>query len=104
MKLFAILAPLAATAAMGGSAMARTEVPDAIYLHGKVVTVDGAFHIAQAFAVRGDRFTAAGSDKQVLALAGKATRRIDLHGRTVIPGMTDSHDHLWNSAKFEFRG
>jgi predicted amidohydrolase YtcJ len=79
-------------------------VPDAIYHHGKILTVDGQFTIAEAFAVSGDEFSAVGSDANVLALAGKTTRVVDLGGATVIPGLTDSHDHLWNSARFEFRG
>jgi len=74
--------------------------PDAIYHHGKIVTVDGASDVAQAFAVSGDRFVAVGTNASVLALADKHTRLINLRGATVIPGLADNHDHLWNSAKF----
>src|SRR5689334_5333428 len=71
----------------------RPAAPDAIFYNAKVVTVDPNFHIAEAFAIRGERFTAVGSNKQVRALAGKQTRTIDLGGRTVIPGLMDNHHH-----------
>jgi predicted amidohydrolase YtcJ len=87
----------------GMTSPAAAAAPDAIYRHGKVVTMDGS-HVAEAFAVRGDRFVAVGTDAEVTRLAGKATHVVDLDGATVIPGLTDAHDHLWNSAKFEFRG
>src|SRR5207253_5323900 len=40
------------------------------------------------------RFAAIGSNGEVLNLRGPATRVIDLHGRTVIPGLDDSHPHV----------
>lgn len=79
-------------------------VPDAIYHNGKIVTVDGSFSIQQAFAVKAERFVAVGTNAQVRALAGKDTRVVDLGGATVIPGLTDNHDHLWNAAKYMYRG
>ncbi|MBC2666173.1 amidohydrolase [Novosphingobium flavum] len=75
-----------------------------IYFNGKVLTVDRVFSTAGAFAVRGDRFVAVGSDAQVRRLAARSTRLVDLKGATVVPGFADSHDHLWNSARFEFHG
>jgi predicted amidohydrolase YtcJ len=86
------------------TAAEQTNVPDAIYFNGKVVTVDAASSIQEAFAVRGDRFVAVGTDAKILALAGKDTRRVDLDGTTVIPGLSDSHDHLWNASKYLIRG
>src|SRR5437773_6124242 len=61
--------------------------------NGKIVTVDSAFSIAQALAIRGDRFVAVGADDAVRRTAGPATRVIDLRGRTVIPGLMDGHLH-----------
>jgi predicted amidohydrolase YtcJ len=78
--------------------------PDAVYLHGKVVTLERPSATAQAFAVGGDRFVAVGSDADIRARAGKATKVIDLHGATVVPGLCDSHDHLWNAGKYLTRG
>jgi predicted amidohydrolase YtcJ len=45
-------------------------------------------------AIRGEHIVAVGSSKEVIALAGRETRRIDLGGRTVISGVNDAHDHL----------
>jgi len=73
--------------------------PDAIFYNGKIITVDPGFTIAQAFAVRGDLYVAVGTDAAIRALAGANTRLVDLKGSAVIPGLTDNHDHLYNSAK-----
>src|SRR6188474_3437575 len=73
---------------------AQQPAPDVILSNGKIITVDERFSIAQAIAVRGDRIVAVGSDAEVLKLATPATRRIDLAGRAVIPGLIDNHMHL----------
>lgn len=75
------------------AATAFAQPPDVIYHNGKIVTLWNRLPEAQAVAVRGDRFTAVGSNADVLAQAGPATRRIDLAGRTVIPGIVESHVH-----------
>ena len=72
--------------------------PDAIYFNGKIVTVDKPFSIDEAFAVKGERFVAVGTNAQVRALAGRNTQLVDLKGRTVIPGLMDNHNHeIWHS-------
>ena len=48
--------------------------------------------------VTGSRIDAVGTDQELLAKRGPATRVIDLHGRTVIPGIVDAHLHLWLGA------
>jgi predicted amidohydrolase YtcJ len=82
--------------AIGGAAgaAAQQRTPDLILTNGKVVTVDQRFSIAQAVAVADGRITAVGTVKEIQALAGGATRRIDLQGKTVIPGLIDNHMHL----------
>jgi len=67
--------------------------PDLVLYNGKIVTVDGAFSIAQAVAIRGDRFVAVGTTDALRRTAGSATRQVDLGGRTVIPGLMDGHLH-----------
>jgi predicted amidohydrolase YtcJ len=67
---------------------------DLILTNGKIITSDEKFTIAQAVAIRGDRVVAVGTNQQVAALAGPATRRIDLRGRSVVPGLIDNHMHL----------
>jgi len=73
---------------------AQQPAPDLVLLNGKVITVDERFSLAQALAVRGDRLIAVGSNSDVARLAGPNTRRIDLRGRSVIPGLIDNHMHL----------
>ena len=59
-----------------------------------MVTVDDRFSIAQAVAIEGDRILRVGSDSEIIRLSSPSTRRIDLRGRTVIPGLIDNHMHL----------
>jgi predicted amidohydrolase YtcJ len=81
--------------AIPGSAQAATQrPPDLILTNGKVITVDEKFSIAQAVAVAGGRIAAVGTDKEIQALAGPTTRRIDLQGKAVVPGLIDNHMHL----------
>ena len=70
---------------------ARAQAPDTILINGKLVVYDGA--PAQALAVRDGKIAALGDTRDIRALAGPSTRVIDLDGRTVIPGLIDSHIH-----------
>ena len=73
--------------------------PDTIFYNGKIITVDSGFTVQQAFAVRGEQYVAVGTTAAIRALAGANTRLVDLRGSAVIPGLSDNHDHLYNSAK-----
>ena len=79
-------------------ARGQQSAPDLILSNGKIVTVDERFTIAQAVAVAGDRILAVGSNENIAKLAGPQTRRVDLAGRTVIPGLIDNHMHLLRAA------
>src|SRR5688500_3172561 len=69
-----------------------------LILHGaNVITVDPANPRAQAIAIAGDRIIAVGADKDVLNLATARTRKVDLTGRTVLPGFIDAHTHVGSS-------
>jgi len=81
-----------------GAMHAQQAPPDLILSNGKIVTVDDRFTIAQAVAVRGDRIVAVGANAEISRLAGATTRRIDLGGRTVTPGLIDNHMHLLRGA------
>lgn len=76
--------------------------PDLIIHHGKIATVDDKFSLAQALAVRGERIVAVGTNDAVLKLAGPETKQINLEGRTVIPGLCDSHVHATGAAMYEY--
>src|SRR5688572_25253702 len=60
--------------------------PDLILHNGQILTLDRASSTVQALAIKGDRIVAAGADDAVLGTAGGRTRRLDLGGRTVVPG------------------
>ncbi len=64
-----------------------------ILLNGKIVTVDNEFRISEGVAITGDKIMAVGSNSMIRKLSGPTTKIIDLRGRTVIPGLTDSHLH-----------
>lgn len=78
--------------------------PDAVYLNGKVVTVDSKFSVQQAFAVKDGKFTSVDTNAKIKALAGRNTGQVDLKGATVIPGLSDNHDHLWDATKYLRQG
>jgi predicted amidohydrolase YtcJ len=80
------------------AATLAAQTPDAILINGKILTVDPRFSVREALAVRGERISAVGSTAEIRALAGPATRVIDLGGRTVIPGLIDSHMHAIRAA------
>jgi predicted amidohydrolase YtcJ len=62
-------------------------------LNGKVFTAEAALGWAQAVAIGGDRIVGVGTSNEIAAMAGANTRRIDLNGRVVIPGINDAHFH-----------
>ena len=66
---------------------------DLILLHGKIVTVDNNFTIAEAVAIQGDKIIAVGTNNEIIKLANGKTKVIDLNGRTVVPGLIDFHTH-----------
>jgi predicted amidohydrolase YtcJ len=68
--------------------------PDVILTNAHVIIVDSADHIAQAVAIAGSRIIAVGTTADITRLAGPTTRRIDLHGRTLTPGLLDAHAHF----------
>jgi predicted amidohydrolase YtcJ len=75
------------------SAQKPVDRPETILVNGKILAADAKFTIHDALAIRGDQIVAAGTTKDIRALADATTRVIDLGGRTVIPGLTDSHMH-----------
>ncbi len=92
------IAAAALTALMSGHAAAQAPA-DTILTGGKIVTVDDRFSIVQALAIRGERIVAVGTDAQIAALAGPNTRRIDLQGKSVVPGMIDNHAHIMEEGR-----
>jgi hypothetical protein len=81
------LATLAAVTVSGGPA-------DLVILGARIYTAAPAHPLARALAVRGGRLVAVGENADVLAHIGPKTRVLDLGGKTVLPGLIDSHGHM----------
>jgi predicted amidohydrolase YtcJ len=73
---------------------AASTTADVILHHGKVTTLDRSNPTATAVAIRDGKFVRVGADADVLALAGSATKIIDLESRRVLPGLIDNHLHI----------
>jgi len=82
------------------SASLLAQNTDTVFVNGKILTADAAFSTQQALAVRDGKITAIGTTAQIRKLAGAKTKVIDLDGRTVIPGLIDSHMHAIRAASF----
>src|ERR1700687_2266170 len=72
---------------------AWSQSADTVLVNGKILTVDSQFSAREAIAIRDAKIMVVGSNVEVRKLAGPQTRVIDLQGRTVIPGLIDSHMH-----------
>ena len=89
---------IAAAWLLAGATYAAAQAADTILVNGKIVTVDAQASVRSAMAIRGGRIAALGGDADIRRLAGPATRVIDVQGRTVIPGLIDSHMHATRAA------
>ena len=90
-----------AMAVVAAPAVTHAQVPDTVFVNGKIITVDDRFSIAQALAIRGGRIAKVGTSAEIDALKGTSTRVIDLNGRTVIPGLIDNHAHWVRAAEHD---
>ena len=80
-------------AVLAPSVPAIAQTADALYYNGRVITMWDARPVVQAFSIRGNRFVKVGSNDEVMITAGPTTRKVDLHGHSVTPGLIDSHTH-----------
>src|ERR1700719_2763554 len=87
------LAALAAIWLAGYGLLGQGQTADTVLRNGKILTVDNNFSTAEAVAITGNKITAVGSEADVMKAAGPNTKVIDLKGRTVIPGLIDTHAH-----------
>jgi hypothetical protein len=74
---------------------------DLVVKNARIVTVDKDFTIAQALAVSDDRIVAVGTDAAIAARIGPKTKVIDAQGKTIVPGLYDSHTHPVGAATSE---
>ncbi len=81
----------ATTSSRAGAQQPRADV---ILVNGRILTVDANDRVAQAVAISGNRIIAVGSTAEVERTAGPNTRRVDLKGHAVTPGLLDAHAHF----------
>src|SRR5690349_10971557 len=67
---------------------------DLLLVNGKVITFDSSSRIAEAVALRGKRIVGVGETRALSAQFDPRTKRIDLGGRSVLPGFYDAHPHM----------
>ena len=95
MSIFAPTSRLLLILIFGGNSLASSKpAADLIIVNAKVWTVDPSRPTAQAVAVLGDRIAAVGSNAEIEAWRGPATRIIDARGQLLLPGFNDAHVHL----------
>src|SRR4030088_3676848 len=96
-KRFALIAVpvlVLTAAAIIAPAHAQVQPADTILVNGKVVTLDAKSSVVQGIAIRDGKILDVGSNEEIRKRAGERTRIIDVGGRTVIPGLMDSHIHM----------
>ena len=76
--------------------------PSHIFHTGRIVTVDPQFRVVEAMALRDGRVVAVGTTSDIRAMAASDTEQVDLGGRTVLPGLMDSHVHAPGASMYEF--
>src|ERR1043165_7958207 len=74
------------------------QAPDTILVNGKILTVNNSFSTREGIAIYDGRILALGTTAEIRKIATSRTRVIDLQGRTVIPGLIDSHIHAIRAA------
>lgn len=85
-----------------GLASSPVSAADLILYNGKIVTVDANFSVQQAMAIEDGRIVAVGRNDDIVALRMNTTDVVDLDGKTVLPGLIDSHVHPCGAAMTEF--
>src|SRR5688572_2249663 len=94
-----IVCAIVATALLSGAQAMAQQPADVILHNGKVLTVDTNFTIVPAIAIRGNSVAAVGQNADILAMRGSGTQVVDLKGRTVVPGLIDTHRHIYGAAE-----
>ena len=96
LKAFAILATGMFVAGVANAEAQQPELnaPDLVLVNGKVLTLDDRSTVTEAVAVADGKIIATGTSASIKALADARTRVLDVSGKTVIPGLIDTHAHF----------
>ncbi|MEO8820656.1 MAG: amidohydrolase family protein [Ginsengibacter sp.] len=69
------------------------QTADCIFTNGKIFTSDTNKLYVQALAIKGNKIIATGTNDEIIKLGDKRTKKIDITGKTIVPGFNDAHDH-----------
>ena len=92
-KRVALVTIMLCVAPSGAGHAATAAEADLVLVHGRIYTMDAAHPRAEALAVSDGKVLAVGTDREIRQLAGSRTKRIDLQGAFVMPGLVDGHVH-----------
>ncbi|HKM76745.1 MAG TPA: amidohydrolase family protein, partial [Candidatus Bathyarchaeia archaeon] len=67
---------------------------DTVLVNGRIATLDARGSFQSALAIKNGRLVAVGGDREIMGYRNAETQVIDVGGRTVIPGLIDSHNHF----------
>jgi predicted amidohydrolase YtcJ len=76
---------------------AKKTVPvtvDTIYFNGNIITLDSDELVAEAIAIKDGKILAVGDSTDIISMSGETTRKVNLNGKTLVPGFIDAHSHL----------
>ncbi len=82
----------------------ETATADVVIRNAHVITVNPNQPTAEAIALRGDKIIFVGENRAVKKFVGPNTRFIEAHGKTILPGMYDSHVHSYRASVSEMNG
>jgi predicted amidohydrolase YtcJ len=99
MKIRAIAVTLAFYTAL--AAKAQSETAQTVFVNGNIYTMNERQPRAEAIAVKGDRIIFVGSNADARRFQSPETKTVDLAGKTVVPGLTDSHCHIFGIGERE---
>jgi predicted amidohydrolase YtcJ len=94
MKTIALTLIIAILFCLAPASSAGQETADLVFKNGNIYTVNERQPRAEAIAIKGERITFVGSNREAQRYVGRRTRVVDLRGQTVVPGLTDAHCHI----------
>ena len=74
-------------------ALSLAQTADWVFYNGQLITMDEHQPKAQAMAISGNQIVAVGDNDSMASFIGNATQKLDLQGKTIIPGLIDAHLH-----------